>query len=645
MADQPHIDQSSLQPHEQASSRAHEQPVTEKTLHETPVVDDTESSAQSLQDGVKGIEAISQSWTKVGLGVAYLGIFLMAFVTSLEGQVTGSVTIFVTSSFSQHSLVSTINVVQSVILTIVKPPMAKIADVFGRTEAFCLSVLLFVLGFIAMACSNNVQTFAAAQIFYSSGSTGLQILQQVFVADTTDLSWRAIMSTLPDLPFLVTTWVGVAISDRIREETGSWRWCYGMFAVLLPAAFLPLLTSLVANGLKAKRMGLLPPKRQTMQGGPLAVLGNLWRDLDVGGMILLGAGFALILVPCTIAANVSGGWSNRSIIAMVTVGAVLVVIYPFWEASSRFAKKHNIQGVPGKIMANTAPHPLTPLYLLKSRTFSAGCVLVFFYFMAFYLSVYPYFQSYLLVVRGLPNQTAVYVTQTFTFSSTVSSIIVSILIKLTLRYKWFVVGGSALYMMGMGLMMHYRTETASLSAIIGSQVLLGFGGGMLNVPAQIGVQASASHQDLGSATAIFLTIVSIGSAVGSAISGAVWGQNIVPKLNEYLPDAAKVNATLIYSDIDEALAYPQGSDERIAINRAYQETMTKLLTIAVCVCAPIFVFSLLMSDYHLDEIQQGVRGLVIGGDVGEDSRKAEGAKDGNPYNPKNWFKRRPARVA
>ena len=108
MADLPHTSDMSL--------KADERPVNEKTVDETPVVDDTESSDQSLQDGVKGIEAISQTWTKTGLGVAYLGILLMAFVTSLEGQVTGSVTIFVTSSFSQHSLVSTINVVQSVIL-------------------------------------------------------------------------------------------------------------------------------------------------------------------------------------------------------------------------------------------------------------------------------------------------------------------------------------------------------------------------------------------------------------------------------------------------------------------------------------------------------------------------------------------------
>jgi len=56
--------------------------------------------------------------------------------------------------------------------------MAKVADVFGRFEAFCVSILIYVLGYIQMAASTNVQTYASAQIFYSAGSTGLQILNK-----------------------------------------------------------------------------------------------------------------------------------------------------------------------------------------------------------------------------------------------------------------------------------------------------------------------------------------------------------------------------------------------------------------------------------------------------------------------------------
>ena len=70
--------------------------------------------------------------------------------------------------------------------------MAKITNVFGRLEAFTFSIFLYIIEYIQMADSNNVKTFASAQILYSASPTGLQILQQVFVADTSYLLNRAL---------------------------------------------------------------------------------------------------------------------------------------------------------------------------------------------------------------------------------------------------------------------------------------------------------------------------------------------------------------------------------------------------------------------------------------------------------------------
>lgn len=315
----------------------------------------------------------------------------MAFTTSLEGQTTGTVSYIATSELGYHSLIATVYVVQGIVngnLThlpsplflfslfvlfgvvcsyssdsaVIKPPMAKIADVFGRLEAFCISILLYVLGYIQQATAQNIQTFASAQIFYSAGFTGLQILQQIFIADTSDLVNRALFSALPDLPFLVTTWVGPLIGDDILAVT-TWRWAYGMWAIILPVTFVPLALTLFTNGRKAKKLGLVPPPRKHFQNGVLASAKKLVLDLDLGGIILLSAAFALILLPLTLAATASGGWNNGGIIAMIVIGFVVLFVFPAWEASSRLA-----------------PHPLIPLNLLRSRTFCAGCAVGFFYF-------------------------------------------------------------------------------------------------------------------------------------------------------------------------------------------------------------------------------------------------------------------------
>lgn len=166
-------------------------------------------------------------------------------------------------------------------------------------------------------------------------------------------------------------------------------------------------------------------------------------------------------------------------------------------------------------------------------------------------------------------------------------------------------------------MIRYRTMGVSTGALVGTQIAVGIGGGMINVPAQLGVQASTDHQHVAVATAVFLTCVELGGAVGSAISGAIWSKNIPVKLNQYLPEAAKSNATDIYNNINNAVTYPVGSPEREAINRAYQETMHTLLIIAICVTVPIFLLSLLMKNYNLDKMEQGVKGRVIGGTMKE----------------------------
>jgi hypothetical protein len=229
------------------------------------------------------------------------------------------------------------------------------------------------------------------------------------------------------------------------------------------------------------------------------------------------------------------------------------------------------------------------------------------------MSIFPYFTSYLLVVQGESVTSAGHITQTFTFTSTVTSICVSLLIKYTRHYKYFVTLGSCIYLMGIGLMIRYRSQGVSTGVLVGCQIAVGIGGGMLNVPAQLGVQASVSHQRVAAATAIFLTILEVGGAVGNAISGAIWTSQIPKKLAAYLPPETQDQAATIFGSVTVASGtYPMGTPTRDAINRAYQETMTDLLIGAVVVCVPLIPLSLVMKNYRLDQLDQHVKGKVIG---------------------------------
>jgi MFS family permease len=205
---------------------------------------------------------------------------------------------YATSAFQQHSLVSTVTVIQGVVSAVIKPPMGKTADVFGRLESFTITIFLYTIGYIQQALSNNVKTFASAQIFWAAGFNGLQILQQIFVADTTDLLNRALYSTLFDVPFLWTVWAGPEVGNSIIKDA-TWRWGYGIWAIVLPVCFIPLAVSLWMNQKKAKRLGYAFPS--PFRGHTLFQVGkNLWLDLDLFGLLLLATAISLILLPLTV---------------------------------------------------------------------------------------------------------------------------------------------------------------------------------------------------------------------------------------------------------------------------------------------------------------------------------------------------------
>jgi hypothetical protein len=96
-------------------------------------------------------------------------ILIIYFVESFQQQMSYSFTPYVTSAFSLHSLTATTGIMSSIISGLVKLPLAKILDIWGRPQGLALMVFLLTIGLIMMAACRNVETYAAAQVFYWVG--------------------------------------------------------------------------------------------------------------------------------------------------------------------------------------------------------------------------------------------------------------------------------------------------------------------------------------------------------------------------------------------------------------------------------------------------------------------------------------------
>ncbi len=222
-----------------------------------------------------------------------------------------------------------------------------------------------------------------AGLFDAIGSTGFGITQQVFISDLTTLRNRGLWLSLPDsISAIPTLFLGTIVADAFLAHS-TWRWGYGMWAIAIPVAALPLLMALFFWENKNRKMlpgaGNRPRILRDVQcDDPFLakVYKLIWVELDLLGCLLLVAGLALILVPISLTGSGNSlAWRNAHFIAMLVIGFLLFLLFLIWDAI--FAKR-----------------PFVPFRLVRHKTVVAACVLCILDFMQYSLfSVF--FPSYL----------------------------------------------------------------------------------------------------------------------------------------------------------------------------------------------------------------------------------------------------------
>jgi hypothetical protein len=91
----------------------------------------------------------------------------------------------------------------------------------------------------------------------------------------------------------------------------------GMFAILVPAALLPLIATLLWAENKAKKLGIIMrAKNGELAEEQLTIFEKIKltaAKLDVMGLLLIGTSVALILLPLTLSQSAKGGWNNGTL--------------------------------------------------------------------------------------------------------------------------------------------------------------------------------------------------------------------------------------------------------------------------------------------------------------------------------------------
>lgn len=548
--------------------------------------------------GVRRIEAVTSVMTiydRIGI---FFGIFLVAYAYGLDGTLRFTYQPYATASFDKHSLLATVNVVRAVIGAAAQPTAAKVADIFGRVELICLSVFFYVIGTVVEAAATNMDAFVGGAILYQVGYTMIMLLVEVVVADITSTRARLLFSYIPALPFIINTWVSGNISEAVLGVT-DWRWGIGMWCIIYTVCALPLIVSLSIVSRRARKRGLLVGHTSLYSKlGLRKFLVDLFWRLDVIGVILVIAVFALILVPLTLAGGFAAEsqWRAAKIIAPLVIGFCTIPVFIVWELK--------------------APHPLVPFNLMKDRAvwgaLGIACLLNF----AWYMQG-DYLYTVLIVAFDFDIAMATRLTSFYSFFSVITGFILGFVVFMVRRLKMFIIAGTVLFLVAFGLLIRYRgdADSSSRAGIIGAQVLLGIAGGMFPYPAQASLQTSLRHENLAVMTGIYLSLYNIGSALGGAVSGAIWTQILPSQLSSNLDGIDPDLAQLAYANpFDVVAEYPIGTPERDGIIEAYKHAQRILTITGICLCVPLIAFSLVIRNPKLNDKQNLVEDWESGSD-------------------------------
>lgn len=536
--------------------------------------------------GIRRVEIISAQYGRVGTFFVFFSIFLIAYSYGLDLSVRYQFQSFAQSSYGTHSLTATINICTSVIAVAAQPFFARLSDVFGRAELLCVCILFYVIGTILESQAHNASIYAGGAVLFQFGYTGVLLLMQLIAADFSLLNWRLLASFIPATPFIINTW----ISGNVVSAMGTkWSWGIAMWAIIFPFACVPLLVCLGHMHYRAKKSGALAALEAEgsefrHHGGTFGFFKWLFFKLDIIGIFLLVAFLALFLVPFSLAGGVSTEWGKAKIIAPLVVGFCVLPFFVLWERQ--------------------AEHPIVPFHLLKKPgVWAAMCIGVLINWVWYMQGDFMY--TVLVVAVNQSYLSATRITSMYSFVSVITGTLLGFVIARVRYLKPFIIFGASIFLVAMGMLIHFRGGSDSKPGIVGSLCLLGFGAGFFTYPTQASIQTNTGHEHMAVVTSLYLSSYYIGSALGNTISGTIWTQVLPEQIKkEFAQFANDTLVTYAYgSPFQFVIDYPWTSPERQALVIAYKHTQRLLLITGTCLCVPLIIFTLLLNNPKLKSRQ------------------------------------------
>ncbi|KAI1942618.1 hypothetical protein LOZ66_001023 [Ophidiomyces ophidiicola] len=392
--------------------------------------------------------------------------------------------------------------------TVFQPTFASLSHIFGRKPLILTAIVFFLAGSLVSALSENFTHMLVGRSIQGIGGGGLIALSEIIVTDLVPLRLRGQYFGILSAMWSVGSVTGPILGGGFAQEV-SWvstktllknnladscvkRWIFYINLPFIGVGIVFVLLFLKLNFIPSSLMSKL-------------------RRIDYVGSVLFIGSATSFLIPVTWG-GVMYSWDSWRTLVPLIVGVIGLIAFSFYETY-------------------VATDPMIPITIFANRTAIITYIETILHGLVLWCTLYYLPLYYETVKEYSPIISGV---SLFPLSFTVapSAAVIGIIVTKSGHYRWAIWLGFAISAIGTGLFCLLKVHT-SIAGWIFLTLPAGLGLGILFPALAFGIQASALPGHMAVAAAMFSFFRAFGQAIGVAIGGVIFQNQMYKNLLRY----------------------------------------------------------------------------------------------------------------
>jgi EmrB/QacA subfamily drug resistance transporter len=481
-----------------------------------------------------------------------IGIMSGMFLAALDQSIVGVALPRITSELGGLEHLAWVVTAYLLASTATTPLWGKISDLYGRKKIFQAAIIIFLIGSMLCGAAQNMPELIIFRAIQGIGGGGLMSIALAIIGDVIPPRERGRYQGYFGAVFGVSSVAGPLLGGWLTDAI-SWRW---IFYINIPIGIAALI--ITSSALK------MPVIRRD-------------HKIDYVGATLVVAAVSSLLLYLNWA-GAHYGWTDPRALALLIAAIVLTVAFILAE--------------------NRASEPIIPMRLFRNNIFAVGNTFGFLSGVAMFGGIIflPLFFQGVMGMSATRSGLAMIPMVAGILSMSITS---GILVTKTGRYKIFPIIGSVLIIVALLLLSRLHVDTPYWQVAIYAFVF-GLGLGFTMQTVMVAVQNAVPFRDMGVATSSVTFTRSLGSAVGTAIFGAILNNRLATHLADRVGDAgASVGAISPESTSNIQVMHNLEEPVRGLVLGAYTDALTDLFLVGVPFVVVALAVALLLKEIPL----------------------------------------------